>query len=56
MIQTRRKEITRLSTNYQDETAQQDVEQKVLKSANVFINCLAGEHYTTEIPEYLQPE
>lgn len=56
MIQTRRKEIPKLSTNYQDETIQQEVEQRVLRSADVYINCLTGQHYTTEIPEYLQTE
>lgn len=42
MIQTRSREIPRLLNNYNDEATKVDVENKVLRSANVFINCLRG--------------
>ncbi len=56
MVQTRSREVPKLLGSYKDEAAHIDVENKVLRSANVFINCLHGEHHSTEIPEYLTAE
>ena len=49
MIQTRHKEMLRLNNNYQDETTQQDVQNKILRSADVFINCLHGDPHLLTI-------
>lgn len=46
MIQTRAKEVPRLRADYQNEALHQEVEQKVLGSADTFINCLRGEHHS----------
>jgi hypothetical protein len=56
MVQTRAREVPRLATNYEDANLQQEVEEKVLGSADTFINCLHGEHYSRDIPDYLQEE
>lgn len=55
LIQTRRKEIPRLAAD-PSEATHQEVEQRVLGATDTFINCLAGEHYATEVPEYLTQE
>ena len=52
--------MLRLNNNYQDETTQQDVQNKILRSADVFINCLHGEHDNRAadpvIPDFLESE
>lgn len=55
LIQTRRKEIPRLAADPSENT-HQEVEHRVLGATDTFINCLAGEHYATEVPEYLTQE
>lgn len=55
LIQTRRKEIPRLAADPSENTYQ-EVEHRVLGATDTFINCLAGEHYATEVPEYLTQE
>lgn len=56
IIQTRRKEVPKLHRQENNEILQQEVETKVLAATDQFINCLRGEHYSHEIPEYLAPE
>ena len=46
MIQTRTKEVSKLNDSYEDEALQQEVQEKVLNSANKWINCLRGQHYS----------
>jgi hypothetical protein len=46
MIQTRAKLVPTLNGNYSNESLYQDVESKVLGSADQFINCLHGEHHS----------
>ena len=55
-IQTRAKEVPRLTEDYSNEAIQQDVEEKVLSSADRWVNCLGGQHYSNDVPEYIQEE
>lgn len=36
-----------------NESLQIEVQDKVLGAADTYINCLHGEHYSKDIPEYL---
>ena len=56
MIQTRAREVPRLAEDYANESTQQDVEEKVLSSADGWVNCLRGQHYSHEVPEYIKEE
>jgi predicted SprT family Zn-dependent metalloprotease len=42
MIQTRKKEAPKLLNQEENETLQQEVQHKILHSANEYINCLRG--------------
>lgn len=55
MIQTRAKEVPRMLNNDEDTALIHEVREKVLGSSDRFINCLRGEHYSQEIPDYLFP-
>lgn len=55
LIQTRRKEIPRLAA-HNTEAVQQEVESRVLSTTDAFINCLTGDHYASQVPDYLAEE
>jgi hypothetical protein len=45
-----------LAAEANTEALQLEVESRVLGTTDNFINCLRGEHYSNEIPEYLAEE
>ena len=48
--------MPRLAAEPNSESLTLEVEARVLGRTDTFINCLRGEHYSTEIPEYLAQE
>jgi len=48
--------MAKLADHYDNEGAHEHAEDKALGAVNTYINCLEGDHYSKDLPDYIQEE